>query len=122
MAWKHRNGRAYYYKSMRLGREVRTLYFGAGPLAAGVAFLDDDARERRESLRERRQRAEVEDQEFAAWFDRVEAVAEAALLAAGYHKHHRSQWRKRRGHREGTSQVGAAGTPGRRQGDGDRSD
>ena len=34
------------------------------------------------------------DREFADWFARVEGVAAAALMAAGFRRHHRSEWRR----------------------------
>jgi hypothetical protein len=37
----------------------------------------------------------LEERAVAEWFDGVQAVADAAMLAAGYHKH-KGQWRRKR--------------------------
>ena len=39
---------------------------------------------------------EAEDRAVATMFDRIEDLAAAALVAAGFHRHKR-QWRRRRG-------------------------
>src|SRR5206468_392573 len=96
MGWKQINGHSYYYRSVREGDRVRTEYVGGGEAASLIAQLDGIDRDRRETerwdRRAERDRAEAEDRELADWFERVEAVATGALLAAGYHKH-RGQWR-----------------------------
>jgi hypothetical protein len=99
MGWKRINGREYYYKSERVGGRVKSTYYGFGELASAIAILDAEAREEREAER-RRQRAEREESEVeegavAGWFDGVQAVADAAMIAAGFHKH-RGQWRRKR--------------------------
>ena len=100
MGWKQINGRSYYYRSVREGGRVRSEYVGAGETASLIAQLDaidrdERAVERQEWMAERDQ-ADAEDREFAEWFDEIEAVADAAMFAAGYHKHHRGEWRRRR--------------------------
>src|SRR5262249_1558855 len=45
--------------------------------------------------REERERSDAEERAVADWFDGVQAVADAAMIAAGFHKH-RGQWRRRR--------------------------
>jgi hypothetical protein len=57
-----------------------------------------DRQEREAERRERRAEREESDAEERAisdWFDGVQAVADAAMVAAGYHKH-KGQWRRRR--------------------------
>ncbi|MBV8316763.1 MAG: hypothetical protein JOZ53_17635 [Planctomycetaceae bacterium] len=99
MGWKRINGREYYYKSERVGGRVRSTYFGSGELATAVAALEAEAREGREAGRRERRaardQADAEERAIAAWFDGIQAVAEAAMIAAGFHKH-RGQWRRRR--------------------------
>jgi hypothetical protein len=100
MGWKSRNGRAYYYKSERQGGRVTSTYFGAGLPAQAVAIMDQEAREEREAARAawEEERGWMDEEECAAreMFERVEAVAEAALLAAGYRRHNRGEWRRAR--------------------------
>ena len=100
MGWKTINGRRYYYQSERVGGRVRSSYVGSDETALLIATLDADARrerrDAREADREVRRAAEAEDREVAAWFARVEAVAEGVLIAAGFHRHDRGHWRRRR--------------------------
>jgi hypothetical protein len=76
-------------------------YVGRGPLAEEAAALDAERRA------ERRARAEdwrVERESLDALEDRVaevdqaaESVARTALMLADFARHHRSEWRRRRG-------------------------
>ena len=99
MAWKTINGRRYYYKSERAGGRVKSIYFGAGE--SGTLMAEMVALERleraadREQLREDRQDSEAEETAVSEWFDGVQAVADAAIIAAGFHKH-KGQWRRKR--------------------------
>ncbi|MFO0957091.1 MAG: hypothetical protein U0800_06440 [Isosphaeraceae bacterium] len=99
MAWKLIKGRRYYYRSKRVGAKVRTEYCGAGNFAELAAGLDESERldraEERERLRAEKAEAAGDDRDLAGWFDRIQAEADAAMEAAGFHKH-RGQWRRRR--------------------------
>ena len=100
MGWKQINGRLYYYRTVRDGGRVRSKYLGSAESGALFAQLDSLDREEREvkraEERAERERAEAEDRAVAEWFDQVEVLAQAALVAAGYHQHKRGEWRKRR--------------------------
>ena len=104
MGWESRGscrGR-YYTRSKRAnGRVVREYVGAAGdPLVELVAAAD--------ALRrgDRRAAAEARRAEEASWREAlapllelsraVDVVVRAALLAAGYHRHSRSTWRRRR--------------------------
>jgi hypothetical protein len=99
MGWKTINGRRYYYKSERAGGRVKSTYFGAGE--SGTLMAEMVALERleraadREQLREEHQDSEAEETAVSEWFDGVQAVADAAIIAAGFHKH-KGQWRRKR--------------------------
>jgi hypothetical protein len=99
MAWKTINGRRYYYKSERAGGRVKSTYFGAGEsgtlMANMVAFERLERAADREQFREERQDSEAEETAVSEWFDGVQAVADAAMIAAGFHKH-KGQWRRKR--------------------------
>jgi hypothetical protein len=99
MAWKTINGRRYYYKSERAGGRVKSTYFGAGEsgtlMANMVAFERLERAADREQLREERQDSEAEETAVSEWFDGVQAVANAAMIAAGFHQH-KGQWRRKR--------------------------
>ena len=101
MAWETRRGRRYYYRSKRVGERVVKEYIGGGKLGQAVAFLDRKAREERERQAQRERAARDEDAALVALvdaFDReVRALVAAELGAAGYHRHHRGAWRRKRG-------------------------
>jgi hypothetical protein len=100
MAWEQRGNRVYYYRSVRSGTRVTKEYAGSGFMGALAAEFDDEQREQRAYERERRAR------ERAAWAaleqpargvdDLADMLTAAALLAAGYHRHDRGEWRRRR--------------------------
>jgi hypothetical protein len=100
MGWKSINGREYYYRSKRVGDRVESSYFGAGESALFFALLDAEDRAEREEERatERAelQEAKSEERDIADWFGRVQTLADAAMIAAGFQRHHRGEWRRRR--------------------------
>ena len=69
---------------------------GVGPLGHGC-FEIGRSGEREAEFEEKRAREEydAEDRAVSDWFDDVQAVADAAMIAAGFHKHKR-QWRRKR--------------------------
>jgi hypothetical protein len=99
MGWEKRGGHLYYYRKERDGPRVRSVYVGTGETAALISRLEGLRREEAETEREdhRRELAKLEQQD--ATIDEacrlINMVAEAALIAAGYHTHKR-QWRRRR--------------------------
>ena len=99
MGWKRINGREYYYRCEREAGRVTTTYVGAGDLGHLSEMLDAELRAEREAEREavrvEREEANVEEQAISEWFDGVQAVADAAMVAAGFHKH-KGQWRRKR--------------------------
>jgi hypothetical protein len=99
MGWKTINGRRYFYKSEREGSRVRSAYFGPGAfgavMAEWIALERLERAEERERLREDREESDATERAVADWFDAVQIVVEAAMVAAGLHKH-KGQWRRRR--------------------------
>jgi hypothetical protein len=99
MGWKTINGRRYFYKSEREGGRVKSTYFGAGEsgslMAAWIALERLERAEEREWLREEREESDAAEWTISDWFDDVQAVADAAMVAAGFHKH-KGQWRRKR--------------------------
>lgn len=100
MALVYRNGRPRYQRSVRRGGRVTTEYVGSGNFAILKALFDA---EDRDALEEARQRARAEQQrlddlehDLDELAEQARALAHEALTAAGYHQHHRGQWRKRR--------------------------
>src|SRR5215813_11548754 len=96
MGIERRGNQAYFYRKKRFGRRVVSVYAGSGE----GALLEASAREE-DRLRRLEQRAELDrlmaaEQRLIEAYNRVELIFRAAMTAAGYHKHCRGQWRKRR--------------------------
>jgi hypothetical protein len=92
--------RGYYYRKKRIGARVVSEYVGRGFMAnleAGSDQTERDAREcdRRDLQAQRAKDAEIE-ATIAAADELINAAMNEALEAAGYHRHARGQWRKRR--------------------------
>jgi hypothetical protein len=102
MSWESRKGRGRYYtRSRRRGGRVIREYFGTGEVAELAAQMDGlRRRERIEAIEARRRRdceADALDACVAAACHAIDLMARAALVAAGFHQHHRGEWRRRRG-------------------------
>src|SRR4051812_11317797 len=100
MGWKTRGGRSYFYRSERVGGRVVSNYVGSGELASLMADLGATDRVRREVEAIDRRERQAKAERFAARIARVcrtlTVAAEAIIEGAGYHRHHRGEWRKRR--------------------------
>lgn len=101
MAWERRaRGTRYYTRSRKLGGRVIRQYVGAGVLGALAA--EQDAARRAQAQQEARRWRAIRSQLDAAdrtadeFFGDAEARVRSALLAAGFHQHHRGEWRKHR--------------------------
>jgi hypothetical protein len=99
MPWEERAGRRYYYRKVRRGGRVFSVYEGNGLRGLLKAEEDEEAREakRRAALDARAELAaqDAVDAVIDRQWQTVKAAADAALEAAGYHRHKR-QWRLRR--------------------------
>jgi hypothetical protein len=101
VAWEERGkGRRYYYRSQRSGDRVVKEYFGAG-VGGDMAAADDDAKRQQFSIiaeaRHAEQRKLEELEHTLAKLDTIaDTLTRATLAAAGFHQHHRGEWRKRR--------------------------
>jgi hypothetical protein len=100
MAWEARGSRRYYTRSKRVNGRVVREYVGTGPVAELAAAADSLRRADRlaalESLRGEQARWREALTPLLALSRVADLVARAALLAAGYHQHSRSSWRKKR--------------------------
>lgn len=101
MAWeKRRNGRLYYYRATRRGKRVVKTYIGTGPAAEAAARADAERRAARAAERQAEQQVReahaMAVEQVVAFGCQVNSLMEAELLAAGYHRHCRGPWRKRR--------------------------
>lgn len=101
MPWERRQrGGVYYTRTRRIGGRRRRVYIGVGAVAEYAAAEDAVRRAERLAARVtlRADRARVAGAETAvrAFDDLVVSLARAALLAAGYRRHDRGQWRRTR--------------------------
>jgi hypothetical protein len=113
MSWESYRGRLRYTRTFRRNGRVVRQYVGTGPVAEMVARVDALARATRERQRESRRA------ERAAWeaartplreLERVtDLLVNAALVAAGFHRHDRGQWRRRHTHDGNTAARVRAG-------------
>ena len=96
MGWE--KGR-YYTRSRKVNGRVVREYVGAGKIGVLAAQLDAIERERREYEREvwriEREGIEAFDETIAKVCQMADIIAQAAMLAAGFHCH-RGEWRRRR--------------------------
>jgi hypothetical protein len=96
---ERRDGRLYYYRSVRDGEKVRKVYVGAGDLARICSEID---LLRRTSQRAQRERERAELETLKGLVAPVEEVSDAAkvlviahLVARG-HRKHKGEWRRAR--------------------------
>jgi hypothetical protein len=99
--WERRErGGLYYTRSRKVNGKVAREYIGGGVLGEIAARMDAEERRRREveaaAWREEQERLE----ELAGLVDElcedVEIIAQSALLAAGFRRHKRGEWRRQR--------------------------
>jgi hypothetical protein len=99
MGWEQRGGGSYYYRKVREGGQVRSVYVGRGILGQECAeIVEEEQFERRaeRKMHEARRQAEEEiDRQLAVAQSAISAVTDATLYAAGFRKH-KGQWRKKR--------------------------
>ncbi len=100
MGWETRSGRRYYYRARKVDGRVVKDYMGAGPRAEIAALQDTWARQDRAAAarvrRAERTWLEAIDGELTAVDHAIEALARTSLVLAGYHRHRRGAWRRRR--------------------------
>jgi hypothetical protein len=108
MAWETRKGHGRYYtRSKRVeGRVVRE-YVGSGEWAEAMVAMDEAERARRVAeradWREERECHERIDRQLDELNAFCTILAKDALENAGFHQHHRGEWRRRRVPQEGGS-------------------
>jgi hypothetical protein len=99
--WERRErGGLYYTRSRKEGGKVIREYVGGGLLGELAARMDAEERRLREqekvSRREARERLDALAASVEELCEAAEVLARAALIASGYHRHNRGEWRKRR--------------------------
>src|SRR5919199_515499 len=102
MGWEPRQrGGLYYTRSRRVGGRVTREYVGGGAMGVRAAELDAEERAERLARADELRAAETEWAELATMTTELDqpadGMASAALLLAGYHRHDRGAWRRKRG-------------------------
>ena len=97
---KRERGGRYYTRSHKLNGRITREYVGGGALGHLAAFTDAQERLRREEAaaawKEEQERMEALAAPVEQLCEHAEVLARATLLAAGFHRHNRGEWRKRR--------------------------
>jgi len=101
MAWERRErGGPYYTRSRKVNGKVVREYVGGGTLGELTALMDTEKRLRREeeavAWREEQERLEALVAPVEEFCESTETIVRAALLAAGFERHNRGDWRRRR--------------------------
>ena len=101
MGWEQRGNRSYYYRSVRSGTRVTKEYAGGGLMGVLAEEFEAEQREKRayEADRRRRERATwaALEQPARELDDLADLLMAASLSVAGFHRHDRGEWRRRRG-------------------------
>lgn len=101
MSWEKRaRGGRYYTRSRRRNGRVIREYVGSGAIADLAARQDAEDRRRRaaraEADQKLRSRLDEEDRRVDEMCQAGEAIVSGLLLASGYRRHNRGEWRRRR--------------------------
>jgi hypothetical protein len=101
MAWETRHGgRLYYYRGRRVGRRVVKEYLGGEGVGDIAEEMDAERRAARDAEREQERHLLRTFDAAEGLLGALDAIAQTAsalaLEGAGYHRHHRGEWRKRR--------------------------
>jgi hypothetical protein len=100
MAWVRRRGKRYFYLSVRREGRVAKWYYGRGRDAERVAEPMEAAKRWRLVDRQGAEAARAEtarrEELVGGWLRLVAFCAHAELTEAGYHRHDRGHWRKKR--------------------------
>jgi len=100
MSWETRaNGKRYYTRSRRVNGRIQREYVGGGTIGELSEQLDVAEREERqlraEAIRDAKSQMDSFDELLTQFETLTENIGRGLLIAAGYHQHNRSEWRKR---------------------------
>ncbi len=97
MGWEYRGPYGPYYIRRQTvhGYEIRQSY-GRGPAAVQAARDDDLRRAAQERHRAESSNLHRLDAEASGLWQRIQTLMQAYVLLAGYHQHHRGEWRRQR--------------------------
>ena len=118
MAWENRpHSRNRYYVSVhKVAGRVKKVYVGPGPLGELVEAQDAARNAGRkaeaEAFKAEKERMKVTVGPAEDFLQTSDLLVRAVLTRAGFYRHHRGEWRKRRG-RRGDVPTGETGRDGR---------
>ena len=99
MSYEARGSHRYYYRARKVDGRVVKEYVGHGPAAEVMAAQDEASRVERRAAAEVRRTRQSQltdlDRVTDATGASIETLLRASLVAAGYHRHHRGEWRRR---------------------------
>src|SRR5262249_33033157 len=97
MGWEYRGANGpYYTRSKRVNGRVTREYVGGGIVALAASLFDEEDRDARAADRAERARHAELDRSLTALSRLADTLTAATLEQAGYFRHHRGQWRRRR--------------------------
>ncbi len=99
MGYETRHGKKYYYRSVREGGRVRKRYIGAGPAGAvaaeQLAKVQAQRTQERLAMLQRMDRLRADLEQLRTVDEQIEDHIHALLVAGGFRRHHRGEWRRR---------------------------
>src|SRR5215510_9990723 len=96
MAWQKRGDHFYYYRSIKDKGCVTTHYLGRGSRARQAAAEDKERQAVRNRERRERHTWEALDSQVTILDILMILLSHSTLVDAGFYKHNRGAWRKRR--------------------------
>jgi hypothetical protein len=99
MAWEKRGNRYYYYRKVRTGKKVASIYVGRGEKGISAWISDISRRRERQRVVQQLLRLMSLDLQLLNILDTFDSQTQEQLViayeSAGFHKH-KGQWRKKR--------------------------
>jgi len=92
MAWVSFRNTSRYYRKVREGKKVHSIYLGNGVAAEAAAMAVDEAAKERAALRDAKLKDKALDDRINALMSQGSALTAEVLTAAGFHQYQR-QWK-----------------------------
>jgi len=92
MAWVAFKNTSRYYRKVRDGKKVHSIYLGNGAAAEAAAKTVEDAAKERAALRDTKLKDKALDDRINALMSQGSALTAEVLTAAGFHQYQR-QWK-----------------------------
>jgi len=92
MAWVAFKNTSRYYRKVRDGKKVHSIYMGNGAAAEAAAKAVENAAKERAALREANRKERALDDQINALISQGSAITAQVLTAAGFHQYQR-QWK-----------------------------